>query len=718
MSTPTHGAAPGGAVPAQQRGTKENPIESRAASLQPSTFDSVNRTVDVVASTGARVRRYDWWRDEYYDEVLLVSPDAVDLTRFEQGAVPVLNSHQQWDLRSTIGTTLPGTARFEGSDLILTAKMSARQEIAGIVQDIADGITRNVSVGYKILAYEVDETTNPKTRTITKWELLELSFVPVGADGGAGTRALPTEPPDQRSADLPAGTSPNTQTINLTIDTAGMSAALEQAVSRAVAAHPTQPVSNGERTMADTNTPAPGVSTDAPQPGTESRAVSPAAPPAVNSAAEIEATRAAESARIQGIRDIAVVRSFGVSNEVLDEAIRSGMSIDAFRTKVMDSLAQREQAEQPETRSNITVLQDEGQTRADAAVRALLNRSNPSKYKLDGAAVEYRGIKLINLAREVLESHGTRVRGMADKEIAIRALQTTSDFPHILSGVANTSLRAGYQMAPRTFMAWARQTMATDFKDMHQVQFGGGGVLPKVGEHGEFQRGKLYESKESFRVATYGEIVAITRQVIVNDQLDALTRIPQEHGFRAAVTENSVVYGVLLANPVMSDGKALFHAGHGNLAASGTALSLASLSAGRSSMRKVKALDGKTIINAQPAILLVPAALETKAEQLIVTRSMVAATAGEQIPEFFRSLEPVVEPLLDADSQTAHYLFTDPASPTGSITYAYLEGEEGVYTEERIGFDVDGMEIKVRHDFGAGVMDYRGVYKDPGAAPA
>ena len=58
---------------------------------------------------------------------------AVDLTRFENGAVPVLNSHQQWDLQSQIGTTLPGTARFEGSSLILGTKLSARDEVAGIV---------------------------------------------------------------------------------------------------------------------------------------------------------------------------------------------------------------------------------------------------------------------------------------------------------------------------------------------------------------------------------------------------------------------------------------------------------------------------------------------------------------------------------------------------------------------------------------------------------
>lgn len=720
MAEPTDGAAPGGAAtqrtlpPGVAPGWRANGDTSvRAASLEPTTFNAANRTVDLTASTGATVRRFDWWSGEQFDEVLTVSAEAVDLTRFEAGSVSILNTHSQWDVKDVMGAGVPGTARFEDGKLILTAKLSARDDVAPFIQDIKDGILRNVSVGYRILAYEVDETTKPKTRTITRWELLEVSFVPVGADGGAGTRSLSGDQQPGRQA-LMNSAAPVTVNLNLSDFT------------RAPAAHPptdnTQEVRMSDTTEQPAATQAPTATTSPTDTGAEQqRAQPPAAPapaaqqaPAAPAVDPLAAARQAEADRIDHIRSRAA--QLNLPDEMVRTAITGGTSVADFNTRVIDHLA-AEPSNQRAINPHVQVITDEGDTRVRAAMAGLLNRANPAVHRLEGAATEYRGIRLMDLARDCLEARGVRTRGMQNKDIAIRALQTTSDFPHILSGVTNTSLREGYEMAPRTYQAWARQMMATDFRDLNMVQFGGGGTLPKVGEHGEFKRGKLYESKESFRVATYGEVIGVTRQVIINDNLDALTRVPSEAGFRAAVTENTTVYGILTSNPTMSDSKALFHSGHINLAGSGTALSVAGLSTGRTAMRKQKALDGKTLLNVTPAVLLVPAALETTAEQIVVTRT-VPTTTATSVPEFFRTLNVVAEPLLDEDSATAWYLFANPASPAGSIAYAFLEGEEGVYTEERMGFDVDGMEIKIRHDFGAGAMDFRGAYKDPGAAPS
>ncbi|UKJ74502.1 prohead protease/major capsid protein fusion protein [Azospirillum brasilense] len=709
MTTPTEQAAPAGAVDPSTRVAP--PGEQRSMDLAPKTFNAEQRTVDVVASSGASVRRRDYWTGEEFDELLVVSAEAVDLTRCEAGSVPVLNRHWTYDISNVLGTCLAGCAQFEDGKLILTLKFSGRDEVAPIVSDVGEGIIRNVSVGYRVLAYEVDETTSPKTRRITKWELLEVSLVPVGADGFAGTRSMPEHVPASPPPSNPIQAAPVTVNVNI------------PEFTRAPAAH--SPTDNHMENRMSVITEQPA----APQPSsiTENRAqptqgqpvqtqAAPTAPAPQPEADPLAAMRAAEADRIAHIQSRAACAQLGLPSDMIARAITEGWSLDAFNRAVIDHVA-AQPSNQRNINPHVQVIADEGDTRIRAATTALLNRSNPARHKLDGAATEYRGIKLLDLARDVLESHGTKVRGMSGKDIARRAFQTTSDFPAILSGVTNISLREGYEMAPRTFLPWAAQMMATDFKDLHLVQFGGGGVLPKVNEQGEFARGKLYESKESFRVHTFGEIIGITRQVIVNDQLDALTRVPREAGYRAAVTENSIVYGILLTNPAMSDGKTLFHAGHGNLSASGTALSLAGLSSGREAMRKQKALDGKTVINTTPRHLLVPAALETKAEQLIVVRNTPASTE-QAVPEFFRSLNPIVEPLLDASSATAWYLLADPASSTASIAYAYLEGEEGVYLEEEQGFDVDGMKIKVRHDFGAGAMDFRGAYKDPGAAPS
>ena len=707
MTTPTHGAAPGGAVP-MRRGTQEQPIESRAASLQPSTFDPVNRTVDVTASTGARVRRYDWWRDEYYDEVLEVSAEAVDLTRFENGSVPVLNSHQQWDLRSQIGTTLPGTARFEGSSLILGTKLSAREEVAGIVQDIADGITRNISVGYRVLAYEVDETTNPKTRTITKWELLEVSFVPVGADGEAGTRGLATEPPEQRGSNA-APSSPNTQTINLTLDTAGMTSAIEQAISRAAAAHPTQPVSNGERTMADSNTPAPGVNQEPAQPGTEDRAAPSPAPAAVNPAAEIEATRAAEATRIQGIRDIAAVRSFGVSDTDLDNAIRSGTTVDAFRAQVMDSLARREQAEQPQTHGSVTILRDEGQTRADSVTEYLLYRVSPNRHKLTERARSFVGCSMVELAREFVGG----ARGLDRAEIVRRAMHTTSDFPYVLGNTLRRTLRDSYESVALTFTPFSRRGTLADFRETSRVRLGAAPTLLKVNEAGEIKPGTFKDTGASIQLETYARQLRVTRQMLINDDLSAFTQIPIAFGGAAARLQNDIVWGLLTSNPVLGDGKELFHADHGNLAASGTALSVTSVNAADAAMGKQQDDNGADL-NLMLRWLLAPRELRAKVDG-IVAGKVVPTKTEDAVPAYMTDLGYVSDGRLSRASSTAWYGVCDP-NAFDTIEYAYLEGEEGIQTTDMEKVQgVDGLAMEARLDFAAAVIDYRGLYKNPGA---
>ncbi|MBF0214595.1 MAG: hypothetical protein HQM00_13705, partial [Magnetococcales bacterium] len=146
------------------------------------------------------------------------------------------------------------------------------------------------------------------------------------------------------------------------------------------------------------------------------------------------------------------------------------------------------------------------------------------------------------------------------------------DFPGILANVANKTLRTAYEAAPRTFQPFCRQVTANDFKAMNRVQLGEAPALNKVNEGGEYKRGPLGEGKESYRVETYGKIISISRQVLVNDDLNAFTRIPQLFGVAAANLESDVVWGIINSNPNMGDGVALFHANHKNLAAAGTVI--------------------------------------------------------------------------------------------------------------------------------------------------
>ena len=201
--------------------------------------------------------------------------------------------------------------------------------------------------------------------------------------------------------------------------------------------------------------------------------------------------------------------------------------------------------------------------------------------------------------------------------------------------------------------------------------------------------------------------------MLINDDLDAFTRIPAMYGNSIAQLESDVVWGIVTGNAAMADGKALFHADHKNLAGTAAALGVEAVGAARATMSKQKGLDKKTVLNIRPAYLLVPAALELKAEQLLA-QSLVPAESEHVVPQSIRTLTTIAEPRLDGSSDTAWYLAASPMQ-IDTIEYAYLEGQQGAYVETRNGFDVDGVEIKCRLDFGAKAIDWRGLHKNAGA---
>src|SRR5512134_1304249 len=422
---------------------------------------------------------------------------------------------------------------------------------------------------------------------------------------------------------------------------------------------------------------------------------------------------AEERARIAGIYDAA--RKLGLDQGVGDTLVRDGIALDAARGMLIDQAAERDRAVEIRPHIRMGGL-DEREVRRSAVETALLHRFDPHRYALTDPAREWRGYSLIEMARSFLQAEGMRVRGLSRDEIATRALHTTSDFPAILAAVTNKTLRDAYEAAPRTFPPIARRATAADFKDIHRLQLGEAPQLERVNEAGEFKRGTLGEARERYRIETWGKVIGITRQVIINDDLDAFTRIPSLFGTAAATLESDVVWGIVTANPIMGDGVALFHGNHKNLTATGTALDVASLGKARAAMARQTGLDGKTVLNIRPAFLVVPSSLELTAEQLIA-QNLAPATSTSVVPQSIRSLSVIAEPRLDpASGAIPWYLFASP-SAIDTIEYAYLEGQDGVFIETRNGFDVDGLEIKARLDFGAKAIDWRGLHKNPGIAP-
>jgi hypothetical protein len=278
-------------------------------------------------------------------------------------------------------------------------------------------------------------------------------------------------------------------------------------------------------------------------------------------------------------------------------------------------------------------------------------------------------------------------------------------------------MRGAYEENAGSYTRWARRAPnAPDFKSINIVQLSGAPDLLQTNEHGEFKYGSFKDAGISYNLITYGRIVSLTRQAIINDDLRAFERLVTMFGASSSRLENRLVYSQLTANPAMGDGDALFHANHGNLATgAGSVLALAALKAGRTAMRKQKGLANEEL-NLTPTYLLVPTDLEQDSYQLTSANYVPAKQAD--VNEFRAggrtAVEPIVEPVLDANSTTAWYLASN-NSQVDTVEYCYLDGAEGPVIEQEVGFDVDGVSLKCRLDFAAKAVDHRGLYKGAGA---
>jgi hypothetical protein len=683
----------------------EIPALRRMAELAPNSADTDARTVEVIWSAGARVRRSTLF-GEPYDEELSLDPDHVRLDRLNAGA-PFLKVHEIDTLDAVIGSVVPGSARIENGRGIAQVRISERADVEPIWRDIQAGHIRAVSIGYQVHRFEVSkpEAARELWRAVD-WTPFEVSAVAVGADPAAGFRAQhPLHDCVLHRRDAPPTTKGPIPMTDKT-ETPALDAATPATTQ------PTEPVETEDTTMTEPKPAAPDPKGAAVETRAQPKPQKPDAAAAPDTEAVATRARETERDRVSTIYDLA--GRLNLERSFAEDLVKRGTDIGEARRLILDQVASK--SEETRTFSQVSIPlggRDEQITRRDAVANALLHRYSPTLFQLEDAARQYRGMTLMELARESLGNAGVNTRGLSRDEVATRALHSTSDFPEILSAVTNKTLRQAYDAYPRTFMLFCRQVLATDFKAMHRVQLGEAPQLLEVGESGEFKRGTLGESKESYKVKTYGRVVAITRQTLINDDLDAFTRIPAMYGNSIAQLESDVVWGIITANPAMADGNALFHTTHKNLAGTGAALDVSSVGAARATMAKQTGLDKKTVLNVRPAFLIVPASLELKAEQL-VAQNLVPAATSSVVPQSIRTLAPISEPRLDAVSETAWYLAASP-NQIDTIEYAYLEGQQGAYIETRNGFDVDGVEIKCRLDFGAKAIDWRGLYKNPGA---
>jgi len=342
---------------------------------------------------------------------------------------------------------------------------------------------------------------------------------------------------------------------------------------------------------------------------------------------------------------------------------------------------------------------------------ALYTRIDPAFSPSDPAR-QYVGLTLPEMGREILRLRGISTIGMAAGSVITRSLHSSSDFAIILGDTVGRTLRKAYEAAPSGIRQLARQVTVKDFRAKTAIQLGEAPTLEKVNEHGEFASGTMAEAKESYKADTFGRIIGITRQAMVNDDLGAFSDLSRRFGQAAAEFEAQFLVDLIEQNagtgPTMDDTHPLFHAAHANLASAAGVPSETTLSAGRLAMRKQTGLSG-SLVRVTPKFILLPAELETTTEKVLAA---ISPAKSADVNVFSGALTCVVEPRLS--SATRWYITGAPEEIDG-LEYCYLEGAPGPQIESRNGFEVDGVQIRVRLDYGAGFTDWRGWHCNQGA---
>lgn len=634
------------------------------------SYNEENHTIEVVFATEIEVERRSWDGTRYI-EVLECQNANVRLDRAASG-INLVDSHHTYTVNDILGRAEKVWVK-DGQCRALI-KLTKREDKAGIIEDIKSGIIGNISVGYRIHKTEVTEDNEKNTIMVrvTDWEPMELSVLSVPADYTAGVRS-----------------------------------GQENQVTHFYEISNSRNMPQEEEVVQTTENPTPAATeaNRSAQPQGPASTPAPAAAPAANTQDAV----VAERTRITEITN--AVRSVGIQNqEFLDGLISRGVSAAEANTEIINHLA----TNQPQVRGHVIAT---GDSRREARIagmeNAIAHRANPS-VELTEAGREFRGLNLLDMARTCAEDANISTRGLSRREIAQAAMNvrsgmhSTSDFPLILGSAVNRALTREYAIQGRTFTQWAQRGTARDFREINRISLGDFDDLKEVKEGGEYQYGTIGEGAEKYKVVKYGRKVAITWESIINDDLDAFSRIPRKIAATAARKQSDMVYAILTGSHKMADGKDLFHADHKNLISTGTAIAIDSIGKMRALIRNQKTSGGKDVLDIMPRFIIVGPDNEQLALQY-TSASFMPNVAGNQ-NVWAGLVTPIVENRITGNQW---FMAVDPAQ-LDTVEYSFLEGEPELFTEQKTGWDVDGIEIKARMVFGCKALDYRGLAKNAG----
>ena len=707
-------------------------LEVRASSLNDEA-----RTVEAVISTDSPVDMPDWERMEMIPEVLLVSGATYPKSR----QVPFLDSHHRSSVKDQLGSARDIQAHKR--EITATLHFSKAAQGDSAFQDVRDGHITDVSVGYDVLKRTHIPKGTTKTlggrefagpmNVVTKWRLREVSFTPMGADAQAKLRGLDPSAINFKTFD---SDEERTFTMNEELKkrcvAAGMSAEFDDDQAQRWLVENFDKLNKPEEKPEQRS----GESFTA------------------ESVAEIVAkTVRAEQARIAKERaafEAAVVQHCDLADMPEEaNACRNLADLEAVREHLKTKKA--EQATNlpyggtvRQIGSGIDRLKKD--IRSALIQKAVFSAVNGDSQKIARhlgedakTADNFRHASLFDLATEFVRSMGVQTLGMTRDQIAICAMfgpekagvrssgaayHNTGSFSNLTLDAINKSLMIGYEEVPATWRGPMKQGQsATDFKNIHRMQIGAVPNLPVWNDTGRPELASMADAKESYAVECRSIGIDFGYKLIVNDDMSALTGTPMKLGDAAARTVNAVAWSQITSNPTMRDGVSLFSAVSGNrkranLTTGAASPSVATLGTMKALMRQMRGEntpegnESQDILNLTPSYLAVPSTLETTAEQLV--NSIYDPANANSAFNPARTLQTVVEPILDNASATAFYLFANP-SRIETVEVTFLAGQETPQVRVVMDEHTLATTYYVLQSVAAKALDHRGIQKHAGA---
>lgn len=738
---------------------KHSQMILRMVSIREETASEKTKSVQVVIASENPVERYCSDRDATIREILLMDGVAF---RTDKKQLPIVDSHDRSTVRNVLGSVR--NLRVEGSQLVGEAVFASDDDSQRAFRKLMEGHLTDFSITAtpkNVLSLRRGETYDLRGNTVegpadivTEWIPSDASLVAAGADETSTVRELkrsyfftketemiqralseemkatlvgkgmPEQIDDAEQAlDWLVGMMAEAETVEETTEEPiEMAEAVEEKEEIAMAEEEKKPE---EIMMAEE------------MPAKEGEMIE----------KKLKRMLALDQNRRNEI--VALCKAGGIERSFADKLCNNHVPLKVARKMILEKVMASKPLGSSAGNERIEVVRSSEDKFNNAmrdgliarAFRGAGLRASPfGGSKPAEGANEFQNFGLMRMAEKVLQRQGVNTDRMSNRDIALAALgspavcsryniersayHTTGSFSNLLLDAANKTLLAAYEEAPQTYQAWCRTAPAvSDFKNINRIRFSEAPDLEVVPEARPYKEAQMTDSKETYRVEKYGALFTVSWETVVNDDLDAISRVPAMHGNAARRKVNKVVYNVLTSNPTMSDGFSLFSASHAsgsNYAAASAAPSVTTLNTAFTAMMRQKGLNSDAIINVVPRFLIVPVTASATALQLVGSIADPSAggssTTGNSNtlniygPNGSRPLQVIVEPVLDGYSTSAWFLAADYSS-VDTVEISFLQGEESPVLENEWDFKTDTYIYKIRQTFGVAPIDWRGLYK-------